>query len=686
MDEEGKVKPQREYQGFPLGDTPKISNTKRPAKVKVVEYDQSNFLAACVDKYCQLAGIKATSLRQVDTPFLDESLKMPKEEPNGKLKSIASKVLMKVLYAARMGRFDLLRPCNHLARYVTKWSTTCDRRLHRLMCYIHHSLQIKCVGWIGDSMDDLQIQIYSDADFASDKEDRISTTGVFMCLRGPNSFFPLACLSKKQGCVSHSTPEAEIIAIDTAIKNHGIPALDLWETLLKRKRMNLKVHEDNETCARICRTGKNETMRHLERTHDISVAWLHQQFKRGEFDVINEPTDGMCADIFTKAFTAKHKWLHACHLIGHVDPKRMFGRHAPAVACTIGDHAYRTYTRYKQDATNFLTTHHNGPSWRRVFRRRTYDDNTDELIAEEDVIGVPESLLHRALPHDFRGVKIRVELDFWPRGVPLTQAQQAYLTPAAPAHPTKRRILEWCCGPNSKIGSHPCTRRGCDVLRITEKEDATKPKTVEKAKAFVVQPRCLLFSSMPCTGGSPWQRINVKKPGGYANLRRHRKLFNALWTNFESIARQAHAARNYIAIEWPRGCSYWLMPKVKNLCTELGLKFVDFHGCMFGLKSVYNGKLIMKPWRIATNSPELLKGFQGHLCCGHDEHAPCAGKDTKLTENYTDSMVDLIHKCWKKQASTTCHSKSVQGSKPKSRQASTSRDSKGIPNGLCNKP
>ena len=49
------------------------------------------------------------------------------------LKPYAAKVLMKVLYAARYARFDLLRAVCYLAQYITKWDDACDRRLYRLM-------------------------------------------------------------------------------------------------------------------------------------------------------------------------------------------------------------------------------------------------------------------------------------------------------------------------------------------------------------------------------------------------------------------------------------------------------------------------------------------------------------------------------------------------------------------------
>ena len=265
-----------------------------------------------------------------------------------------------------------------------------------------------------------------------------------------------------------------------------------------------------------------------------------------------------------------------------------------------------------------------------------------------------------SLPSKYRGKSIRVELDYWPRGVDCGQARKAMLAPAlaATGMPVKRRILEWCCGPNSHIGSHPCTKKGCLVTRVTEKEDGTTEHGTNIALKQVSEPRCLLFSSMPCTGGSPWTRINIKRPGGYAIHRRHIRLFNKLWHNFEIIARQAHAAGNPVAIEWPRGCSYWRLPKVQALCKELGLKFADFDGCRFGIRSISSGLPILKPWRIATNNYELYQGFKGMKCSGCSKHAPCAGKDTKLTENYSKSMVDLIHACWKKSAhSSKCMNK-----------------------------
>eukprot|EP00972_Heterocapsa_arctica_P115296 16446968-Heterocapsa_arctica.AAC.1 len=106
---------------------------------------------------------------------------------------------MKVLYAARLACFDLLKAVANQAKHITKWDKGCDIMLHILMCYINSSLDL-------------------------------------------------------------STPEAEIVAANAAVRSEGLPALQLWETVLK--------------------SGKNHTMRHLNKTHRVNLAWLSEVFRK----------------------------------------------------------------------------------------------------------------------------------------------------------------------------------------------------------------------------------------------------------------------------------------------------------------------------------------------------------------------------------------------------------------------
>ena len=44
--------------------------------------------------------------------------------------------------------------------------------------------------------------------------------------------FPSVGFAKKQGAVSHSTAEAEVISLDAGIRLEGLPALSLWSLVI----------------------------------------------------------------------------------------------------------------------------------------------------------------------------------------------------------------------------------------------------------------------------------------------------------------------------------------------------------------------------------------------------------------------------------------------------------------------
>ena len=48
----------------------------------------------------------------------------------------------------------------------------------------------------------------------------------------------------------------------------------------------------------------------------------------------------MAADIFTKGFTEVNKWVHACQLIGHVDPEVLWGKTWKTLPCAAAPIAH----------------------------------------------------------------------------------------------------------------------------------------------------------------------------------------------------------------------------------------------------------------------------------------------------------------------------------------------------------
>jgi len=248
------------------------------------------------------------------------------EEPDplgGVLQPLAASILMKILYAARMARFDLLYVVSRLACYISKWTPLCDKRLFKIICYINTTLHYRQVGWIGDSMQDLRPHVYADADLAGCAETQRSTTGIHAAIEGPRSCFPICGISKRQGCVSSSTPEAEMIAGHHAYNKVVVPQLDLWEHLFGPTCRGI-FHEDNESMIQILRTGRNPTMRQLGRVHRVAIAVMHERLgnpaSKDNIDVIHTSSEEMAADIYTKAFANPENWKKALMNINVLDP------------------------------------------------------------------------------------------------------------------------------------------------------------------------------------------------------------------------------------------------------------------------------------------------------------------------------------------------------------------------------
>ena len=147
--------------------------------------------------------------------------------------------------------------------------------------------------------------------------------------------WPLTGQSKKQGCVSHSTPEAELVAADHALRTVGVPALDLWSTLFERPDTVVSFHEDNETAIHAMRQGHSPTMRHLERTHGVCLRWLHARFQQPHYDLQYERSALQAADIYTKAFVSSAEWTRNMKLINHIDPKLFWQGRSAGTPCDM---------------------------------------------------------------------------------------------------------------------------------------------------------------------------------------------------------------------------------------------------------------------------------------------------------------------------------------------------------------
>ena len=316
------------------------------------QYDMGGHAEQCVERYLELAKVPRSALKHVTTPCIDDHLLTPDDfTTKGRLSNDCSKIVLKALYLARMNRLDCLWAVNSLAREVTRWNTACDKRLHRLMCYINTTKDHIQACYVGDEAKDIQICMFVDASFAGDLNDSKSTTGACLYLIGPNTCVPITWICKKQGATSHSSTEAEVIAMETAMRIEGIPILTLWEQVIdvfspeakvpkKRQKfqtagpkMNntmdiltnvdfvpqgmpshsgravLVIFEDNDAVIKMTIKGRSPTMRHLARVHRVNLDWLLERIREdpGIFlKYVN--TKSQIADILTKGTFTEAQW------------------------------------------------------------------------------------------------------------------------------------------------------------------------------------------------------------------------------------------------------------------------------------------------------------------------------------------------------------------------------------------
>ena len=94
------------------------------------------FNLGCLMTILSMKHAESTELRKLKASNLPKgSIPISEWDERGELAN-ASKILMKVLWASRLARPDVIDWIGDLTRRVTKWSRAGDRRLHRLMCYL----------------------------------------------------------------------------------------------------------------------------------------------------------------------------------------------------------------------------------------------------------------------------------------------------------------------------------------------------------------------------------------------------------------------------------------------------------------------------------------------------------------------------------------------------------------------
>jgi len=126
------------------------------------------------------------------------------------------------------------------------------------------------------------------------------------------------------------------------LRTEGLPALDFWEVLLQaidggpkgpatargpkgpaktgsdkepRDQPKLCVLEDNQSTMIVAQKGTSKQLKHVRRTHRVNIAWIAEVLASPDVEILYIRSEQQSADILTKAFTNKDKFVNLCHLV-----------------------------------------------------------------------------------------------------------------------------------------------------------------------------------------------------------------------------------------------------------------------------------------------------------------------------------------------------------------------------------
>ena len=221
---------------------------------------------------------------------------------------------------------------------------------------------------------------------------------------------------------------------------------------------------------------------------------------------------------------------------------------------------------------------------------------------------------------------------------------------ACQSAPADEKSFIHCCCEDGSLLSSPVKRTRTKIVDITKETDVTNRHTVNDVIRIIKGPGDISFYCSPCTRGSAWQKLNLdraKRRGlesMVVHLIDHWDLHWRLWGNFEKVVKHCRVVGATVMLEWPRFCDYWQEKKVSKFLAEMGFRFTDFDGCMYGLiaKSKGDESLpIRKPWRIAYINSSI--GLYLHKTCdGSRKHVPCSGSNALYSQGYTPLICKAI--------------------------------------------
>ncbi|RVW24418.1 Retrovirus-related Pol polyprotein from transposon TNT 1-94 [Vitis vinifera] len=245
-----------------LGEVDTILGIKVKRNSGGYALNQTHYIEKVVSKFSHL------KIKDANTPF-DSSIKLEKNDGRSVAQLEYASAIGSLMYAAQCTRVDISFAVSKLSRFTSNPSVEHWKAIGRVLGYLKNikELSLQYSKFLAI------IEGYSDASWISSVGDNLSTTGwVFTLGDGAVSWG-----SKKQTYISHSTMEAEFIALAATGKEaEWLRDLMMDIPFTTNNVSTVSIHCDNQaTLARAYSGVYNGKSRHISIRHEYNFTYVN---------------------------------------------------------------------------------------------------------------------------------------------------------------------------------------------------------------------------------------------------------------------------------------------------------------------------------------------------------------------------------------------------------------------------
>jgi hypothetical protein len=212
-------------------------------------------------------------------------------------------IIGSLMYAANGTRPDIAFAVNRLSKYSSNPDSIHITALKHVLRYIRGTLSFS-LTYRGTKDKQPPLTAFCDADYANDKDDRLSVSGYAVMLCGG----AISWAARRQTVIADSTVNAEYIAIAEATKD-----IMWWRPLLRQLNYNTSepttLFNDNQGSIALAWNGDNGTR---SKAIDVKYHLIRQELRDKTIDLSYVATRHNIADLLTKGLARdRHRILTA---------------------------------------------------------------------------------------------------------------------------------------------------------------------------------------------------------------------------------------------------------------------------------------------------------------------------------------------------------------------------------------